>query len=90
MPLRMRQHAGNAYAVAKYLDGHPQVERVMYSGLESHPQHALALAQQCGGSGMVGFYVKGGFEAAKAFMEAVKVFQRAPSLGAHISLVTIP
>lgn len=61
-----------------------------YAGLKSHPQHQLAIKQQKGHSGMIGFYIKGGFKEAAKFMESVKVIKRAPSLGADISLVTIP
>jgi len=88
--LRMEKHSSNAMKVAHFLQTHPLVEKVMHPGLKTHPQHQLALKQQKGHSGMVGFYIKGGFKEASKFMESVKVVRSAPSLGADISLVTIP
>lgn len=88
--LRMERHAANAAAVAAALEAHPAVERVLYPGLASHPQHALAARQTTGHSGMVTFYVRGGLPAARAFLEAVRVFTCAESLGAVESLAESP
>jgi cystathionine gamma-lyase len=88
--LRMERHAANAAAVAAALEAHPAVERVLYPGLASHPQHALAARQTTGHGGMVTFYVRGGLPAARAFLEAVRVFTCAESLGAVESLAESP
>ena len=88
--LRMERHAANAAAVAALLEAHPAVERVLYPGLPSHPQHALAARQASGHGGMVTFFVRGGLPAARAFLEAVRVFTCAESLGAVESLAESP
>ncbi|DBA02904.1 TPA: hypothetical protein N0F65_005931 [Lagenidium giganteum] len=88
--VRMATHARNAQAVAEYLEKHPQVEKVYYPGLPSHPQHAIAKKQTSGYGGMVTFYVKGGLEKARSFLENVKVFTLAESLGAVESLAESP
>ena len=74
--VRMDRHCANAAAVAAMLEGHPAVERVVYPGLASHPQHALAAAQTRGHGGMITFFVRGGLPSAKAFLESVKVRRR--------------
>lgn len=86
----MEAHSKNAMAVASYLEAHPKVEKVIYPGLKSHPQHKLAVSQSTGFSGMVTFYIKGGLKEAKAFLEACKVFTLAESLGAVESLCELP
>jgi cystathionine gamma-lyase len=63
LPLRMERHAANALEVARFLEQHPKVARVQYSGLPSHPQHNLAARQMASGGGMVSFFVKGSPEA---------------------------
>ncbi|KAG1691835.1 Cystathionine gamma-lyase [Nymphon striatum] len=88
--LRMREHMVNGLAVANFLSKHPNVEKVIYPGLASHPQHELAKRQCHGFSGMVSFYVKGELESAKKFAESVKVFTLAESLGGYDSLVDHP
>lgn len=88
--LRMRAHCDNAMALAQVLEGHPQVERVAYPGLASHPQHALASRQMQGYGGMVSVWLKGGFDAAKAFMERLQLFACAESLGGVESLANHP
>ncbi len=88
--VRMERHARNALAVARHLEGHPQVERVTYPGLASHPQHALAARQMSGFGGMLTFVVKGGLEAARAFLQAVRIFACAESLGGVESLIEHP
>lgn len=90
LPLRMKAHQENAMAVAQYLEAHEKVEKVLYPGLESHPQHELARKQMTGYGGMVTFFIKGGLEAAKTFLESVEVFSLAESLGGVESLVEHP
>lgn len=88
--LRMRAHCDNAMAVATFLDAHPAVEQVIYPGLASHPQHALAARQMDGFGGIVSVVLKGGFEAAKGFCERVELFTLAESLGGVESLLNHP
>lgn len=90
LPLRMRQHDLNGREIAKFLSKHPKVDRVVYPGLESHPQHALAREQMFGFGGMMTFYIKGGMSAARAFLESVWVFSLAESLGGVESLIEHP
>jgi cystathionine gamma-lyase len=88
--VRMERHARNAIALARFLEAHPQVERVTYPGLESHPQHALAKRQMSGFGGMLTFVLRGGLPAATAFLKAVRVFACAESLGGVESLIEHP
>ncbi len=88
--LRMARHAENATALATFLEGHPQVERVLYPGLASHPQHALARRQMRTPGGMLSFTIRGGLPAATAFLKAVEVFACAESLGGVESLIEHP
>jgi cystathionine gamma-lyase len=88
--VRMDRHAQNAMKVAQYLTTHPKVQKVTYPGLESHPQHALARKQMKGFGGMLTFDIKGGLEAARTFLKAVKVFACAESLGGVESLIEHP
>lgn len=90
LALRMRQHDANGREIARFLEKHPKVERVVYPGLESHPQHALAKEQMHGFGGMITFYIKGGIEAARTFLESVRVFSLAESLGGVESLIEHP
>ncbi len=88
--LRVAQHNRNALALAQFLEGHPQVERVHYPGLASHPQHALAQSQMSGFTGMLGVEVRGGFHAAEVFMASLKLAANAASLGGVQTLVVHP
>ena len=90
LAVRMEAHQRNAFAVARFLEGHPRVARVFYPGLESHPQHVLAARQMRGFSGMVTIEIKGGHEAARGFIQALRLFTSAVSLGGVESLVEIP
>ncbi|HEX7674556.1 MAG TPA: cystathionine gamma-synthase [Bdellovibrio sp.] len=90
LPLRMKAHQENAMAIARFLESHPKVEKVIYPGLESHPQHALAREQMHGFGGMITFYIKGGLESARKFLENVNVFALAESLGGVESLIEHP
>lgn len=69
LPVRMKAHASNAQAVAEFLEKHPKVEKVLYPGLKSHPQHALAQEQMLGMGGMITFFVKGGMEGSRKLLE---------------------
>ena len=88
--VRMERHAANAAVVARFLASHPQVERVVWPGLESHPQHALAKRQMPGFGGMLTFCIRGGLPAAKKFLETVRIFACAESLGGVESLIEHP
>jgi len=88
--LRMKAHCENAQAIAEFLEHHPAVERVAYPGLKAHPQYALAQRQMKGAGGMVSVWLKGGFAAAKRFMERTELFACAESLGGVESLVNHP
>src|SRR5690606_12568580 len=88
--LRMRAHCENALALAEFLQGHAAVADVIYPGLASHPQHALAMRQMDGGGGIISVRVKGGFEGAKRFCERLQLFTLAESLGGVESLVNHP
>jgi cystathionine gamma-lyase len=88
--LRMKAHCENAQALAEFLEGHPAVEKVIYPGLASHPQHALAKRQMDGFGGIISVALKGGFEAAKRFCERTELFTLAESLGGVESLVNHP
>jgi len=88
--LRMKAHCENAQALAEWLETHPAVEKVLYPGLKSHPQHALAQRQMHGFGGMVSIYVKGGMDGARRMMERCHLFTIAESLGGVESLVNHP
>lgn len=90
LSLRMERHKSNALAVAKYLEAHPKVERVLHPGLPSHPQHELAKKQTYGHSGIMSFYLKGGLDESSAFLKALQVFTLAESLGGYESLAELP
>ncbi|WP_017907528.1 cystathionine gamma-synthase [Xanthomonas sp. SHU 199] len=90
LPLRMRAHCDNALALAQWLETHPAAEKVIYPGLPSHPQHALAGRQMSGYGGIVSIVLKGGFDAAKRFCERTRLFTLAESLGGVESLVNHP
>lgn len=90
LALRMQRHAENAMAIAQFLEAHPKVERVIYPGLPSHPQHELAKKQMTGFGGMISFDLAGGLPEARKFLEAVKIFTLAESLGGVESLIEHP
>ena len=88
--LRMKAHCENAQFLAERLESHPAIEKVMYPGLASHPQHELAKTQMHGFGGMVSVWLKGGFPEAKRFMERLELFTCAESLGGVESLANHP
>ena len=87
--LRMEAHNSNGLAVANFLEGHPSIDRVLYPGLPSHPQHELAKRQMSGFTGMIAVELASG-EKARTMVERTKVFQLAESLGGVESLISIP
>ena len=89
--VRMQRHCDNAMKIAHWLSEQPRVERVIYPGLPSHPQFALAQKQMPGGcGGMVTIYVKGGMDAARTMLEKTRLFTIAESLGGVESLIEHP
>jgi cystathionine gamma-lyase len=90
LALRMERHCDNAQAIAERLVSHPKLERVIYPGLPSHPQHALAKQQMRAGGGIVTIVVKGGLAGATRFCERTELFTLAESLGGVESLVNHP
>jgi O-succinylhomoserine sulfhydrylase len=88
--LRMRAHCENAQAIAEWLESHPAVVRVYYSGLAGHPQHALASRQQQGYGAVLGFEVRGGREAAWAVIDATRMISITGNLGDVKSTITHP
>lgn len=90
LPIRMKAHQENALAIAHFLQNHPKVERVIYPGLITHPQHLLAKKQMFGFGGMITFYLKGDLLNAQRFLESVQIFSLAESLGGVESLIEHP
>jgi O-succinylhomoserine sulfhydrylase len=90
LALRMEAHSRHALALAQWLEAQPQVERVYYPGLASHPQYALAMRQQKAGGGIVSFDVKGGKEAAWALIDATRMLSITANLGDAKSTITHP
>ena len=88
--LRMERHSANALAIAEWLEKHPAIERVIYPGLPSHPQHALAKKQMHAFGGMISAIVKGGEKAATDMLKKCRVFTLAESLGGVESLIEHP
>jgi cystathionine gamma-lyase len=95
LAVRMRQHCTSAARIAAWLEAHPKVERVVYPGLASHPQHALATRQMRldgapSGGGMITIFLKGGIAESRRFLENVHIFALAESLGGVESLIEHP
>ena len=89
--LRMERHCTNALAIAQWLEAHPKIEKVIYPGLASHPQHELAKRQMIGGfGGIVTAVIKGGLDDSRRFLERTKLFALAESLGGVESLIEHP
>ncbi|MBS0381181.1 MAG: PLP-dependent transferase [Proteobacteria bacterium] len=90
LALRMQAHCANALEIARWLERHPAVDRVIYPGLKSHPQHALARRQMHGFGGIVTIEVKGGLKKARRMLERCHLFSLAESLGGVESLIEHP
>lgn len=90
LPLRLERHAANALEVARWLEKHPKVETVLYPGLDSHPQHALAKRQMRNGGGMLSFRARATAEQTIRILERFRLFTLAESLGGVESLVEHP
>jgi cystathionine gamma-lyase len=86
----MEEHNRNALALAHWLEAHPKVEQVLHPGLDSHPQHDLALRQMRGFGGTFSFRLKGDTSAVVSLLESVRVFTLAESLGGVESLIEHP
>jgi len=89
LAIRMLQHNANGIAVARHLDAHPKVRKVYYPGLPTHPQHEIARKQQRGPGAMISFDL-GTLEAAKRFLNQVKICALAESLGGVETLISLP
>lgn len=90
LPLRMERHCSSALKIAGWLESLPEVEKVIYPGLPSHPQHELACRQMKGHGGMVSFVLKGGLDRSRRFLEQLQIFACAESLGGVESLAEHP
>lgn len=88
--LRMQRHCENAMKIAQWLEKHPKIEKVIYPGLASHPQHELAKKQMRAFGGMISCVVKGGLEPSRKVLERTKLFSLAESLGGVESLIEHP
>jgi cystathionine gamma-lyase len=86
----MERHCGSGLKIARWLERHRKVRRVLYPGLESHPQHALAKRQMHGFGGMISIELDGGLDEAKRFLERCRLFALAESLGGVESLIEHP
>jgi len=90
LPLRMERHDFNARSIAQKLEEHAEIAKVIYPGLKSHPQHAIASKQMLGFGGMITFVVKGGIEKARNVVKSTQIFALAESLGGVESLIEHP
>src|SRR5918999_2437556 len=90
LAIRMRQHCANARRVAAHLEIHPAVERVLYPGLESHPQQELAASQMSDFGGMISFVLAGSDEDAREVVRSTSVWRLGESLGGVESLIELP
>lgn len=90
LEVRVKEHGRVAFAVAQYLENHPKVRKVYYTGLPSHPQRELIEKQQSGHTGLLSFELDSTTEEAKAFCQELKIFKIGVSWGGFESLVTMP
>ena len=90
LSVRMERHCTNAQEIAIFLESHQSIEKVIYPGLESHPQHDIAKKQMKGFGGMISVVLKGGLDSATSFLEKTKIFSLAESLGGVESLIEHP
>ena len=90
LPVRMERHCSSAQTIASYLESHDSIEKVIYPGLTSHPQHEIAKKQMNGFGGMISVVLKGGLSSATNFLERTNIFSLAESLGGVESLIEHP
>ena len=90
LPVRMERHCSSAQTIATYLESHDSIEKVIYPGLASHPQHEIAQKQMNGFGGMISVVLKGGLKSATSFLERTNLFSLAESLGGVESLIEHP
>ena len=90
LPVRMERHCSSAQTIATYLESHDSIEKVIYPGLASHPQHEIAKKQMNGFGGMISVVLKGGLKSATSFLERTNLFSLAESLGGVESLIEHP
>lgn len=90
LPVRMERHCKNAMHIASFLEAHNSIEKVIYPGLESHPQYEIAKKQMNGFGGMISIEIKGGLKSATEFLERTELFSLAESLGGVESLIEHP
>jgi cystathionine gamma-lyase len=90
LPVRMERHCSSAQTIASYLESHDSIEKVIYPGLTSHPQHEIAKKQMNGFGGMISVVLKGGLTSATSFLERTNIFSLAESLGGVESLIEHP
>ena len=95
LEVRVEKCCSNAMAIAKFLEAHPKIEKVLYPGLPSHPHHKIAVknrsrAKYSGGSGMLAFYIKGDIKQASKLMSSLQIITLAESLGDVTSLIESP
>lgn len=90
LAVRMERHCENAGKVARFLEGHPEVLKVKYPFLESHPQHSLAKKQMRLGGGVVTFEIQGGIDRGRKFLNALKMLSHSANLGDTRSIATHP
>lgn len=90
LAVRLEKHCENALKVAEFLENHPQVKKVKYPFLKSHPQHSIAQKQMKLGGNIVAFEIKGGIEAGRAFLDKIKLCSLSPNLGDTRTIVTHP
>ena len=90
LSLRMERHCENALLLAKELTNHKKIDNVIYPGLDSHPQHELAMKQMNGFGGIISIEISGGLDASREFLEKTKIFSLAESLGGVESLIEHP
>lgn len=90
LAVRLERHCDNALKVAEFLENHPQVNKVKYPFLKSHPQYAIAQKQMKLGGNIVAFEIKGGIEAGRAFLDKIKLCSLSPNLGDTRTIVTHP
>ena len=90
LALRMERHNQNGMAVARHLEAHPKIRKVWYPGLESHPDHAIAVEQMQGFGGVVTFEIDSDMQGAFRFIDSTRIPYQAPSLGGVESLIELP